>query len=110
MKHSVKMHLPVWVIVVAVALTAVVSWSVIRMSHMAEGNMGQMAVSGQMQQQMQTVSATLDKAQAQLAVALQHADLANKASDLAGLQVHVHHVLNILEGKEGPDYDAAAGV
>lgn len=38
-----------------------------------------------------------------------HASLAEKATDVAMVQKHLHHALNCLEGKDGKDYDAAAG-
>ena len=38
-----------------------------------------------------------------------HASLAAKAADVATLHKHLHHVLNCLEGKQGKEYDAAAG-
>jgi hypothetical protein len=35
-----------------------------------------------------------------------HADLAAKAADLAGTQMHLHHALNCLVGPSGNGYDA----
>ncbi|HEV2652077.1 MAG TPA: hypothetical protein VGU69_12515 [Rhizomicrobium sp.] len=35
-----------------------------------------------------------------------HADLAAKAADMAGTQMHMHHVLNCLVGPGGKDFDA----
>jgi hypothetical protein len=35
-----------------------------------------------------------------------HADLAAKAADMAGTQMHLHHALNCLVGPAGKDFDA----
>ncbi len=35
-----------------------------------------------------------------------HADLAAKAADMAGTQMHLHHALNCLVGPSGKDFDA----
>jgi hypothetical protein len=41
----------------------------------------------------------------EIATAATHADLASKASDLAGTQMHLHHTLNCLVGPNGQGYD-----
>jgi hypothetical protein len=42
----------------------------------------------------------------EIVTAATHADLASKASDLAGTQMHLHHALNCLVGSAGTGYDA----
>jgi hypothetical protein len=42
----------------------------------------------------------------EIVTASTHADLASKASDLAGTQMHLHHALNCLVGSAGTGYDA----
>ena len=44
----------------------------------------------------------------QMAVALAHAQLAENSSTLAGQQTHSQHVINIIEGSDGPNFDADA--
>lgn len=41
--------------------------------------------------------------------AMEHAQLAVNATTLDAIQMHLHHVLNCLEGRSGKDFDAAAG-
>ncbi len=41
--------------------------------------------------------------------AIDHAKLAVEAKTLDATQMHLHHVLNCLEGQTGQDFDAAAG-
>lgn len=41
----------------------------------------------------------------EIVTAATHADLASKASDLAGTQTHLHHALNCLVGPAGAGYD-----
>jgi hypothetical protein len=41
--------------------------------------------------------------------ATQHAGLAAKATDLKGVQMHLHHVINCLVGPNGAGFDAGAG-
>ena len=45
----------------------------------------------------------------QMAVAFAHAELARKSTSLAGQQTHSQHVLNIIEGSGGANFDAGAG-
>lgn len=45
----------------------------------------------------------------QLDVAIQHVRLARSATDLTGLRQHTHHVINIVEGEDGPNFDASFG-
>jgi hypothetical protein len=45
----------------------------------------------------------------QLATAEAHAGFAVKAPDLAGVQMHLHHVVNCMVGPNGKDFDAAPG-
>jgi len=48
--------------------------------------------------------------QSELTTATYHAgELPPKATTLAGVQLHLHHVLNCLEGPAGADFSAAAG-
>jgi hypothetical protein len=108
MKSSIQLNQPVWVIFIAVALVvAVAGLAVFLLSHTSTTQ--RQIVQTQMQQQAQAMSAALDRAIGQVKVALQHADLAGNASDLAGLQSVVHQVLNVMEGKQGPDYSTPAG-
>lgn len=107
MKNSIKLNLPAWVIVAAVILAALIGWSLMSTSSMSYSSKGQMAP--RTKAQMQAMNTTLDKALGQMDVALQHAGLAGKAKDLAGLQTHAHQALNVMEGQGGPDYDASAG-
>jgi hypothetical protein len=41
----------------------------------------------------------------EITTAATHADLASKASDLAGTQMHLHHTLNCLVGPNGQGFD-----
>ena len=41
----------------------------------------------------------------EIVTAATHADLASKASDLAGTQMHLHHALNCLVGPAGAGFD-----
>ena len=41
--------------------------------------------------------------------AMKHAELAVNAKTLKEVQMHLHHVLNCLEGKSGKEYDASFG-
>jgi hypothetical protein len=43
-------------------------------------------------------------AKGEITVAAQHASLAAAATDLGGVKMHLHHVLNCLEGPKGADY------
>jgi hypothetical protein len=45
-------------------------------------------------------------ASGEIVTAATHADLASKASDLAGTQMHLHHTLNCLVGPGGQGFDA----
>ncbi|HXC56795.1 MAG TPA: hypothetical protein VNU97_15965 [Rhizomicrobium sp.] len=42
----------------------------------------------------------------EIVTATTHADLASKAADLAGTQMHMHHALNCLVGPGGAGFDA----
>lgn len=53
-------------------------------------------------------AASADAAQAK-ATAAQHAGLAASSGDLAGVQRHLHHVLNCLVGPDGEGFDESAG-
>ena len=46
----------------------------------------------------------------QLAVALDHANLAKSTADIDGKKTHAKHVINILEGAAGANFDATAGL
>lgn len=41
--------------------------------------------------------------------AIQHAEYSSKGTTLKEVQLHLHHVLNCLEGKAGKDFDASFG-
>ncbi len=41
--------------------------------------------------------------------AMKHAEMAVNAKTLKAIQMHLHHVLNCLEGKSGKEYDASFG-
>ena len=41
--------------------------------------------------------------------AMKHADMAANAKSVKEIQMHLHHVLNCLEGKSGKDYNASFG-
>ncbi len=41
--------------------------------------------------------------------ALTHANLASSSATLSAKQLHLHHVINIVEGAEGDNYDASLG-
>ena len=45
----------------------------------------------------------------QMGVALRHAELAQDSSSLAGQQTHSQHVINIIEGSGGANFDAGPG-
>ena len=45
----------------------------------------------------------------QLATAILHAKLASDSTTLENVQLHAHHVINIIEGEGGPNYDVAFG-
>ena len=45
----------------------------------------------------------------QLAVAIVHANLALNSTTLDGARLHAHHVINIIEGADGANYDASFG-
>jgi hypothetical protein len=45
----------------------------------------------------------------QLTVAINHARLARNATTLDDLRTHIHHVINIIEGEGGADFDASFG-
>jgi hypothetical protein len=51
----------------------------------------------------------LTNLQTQLAAAVLHAELAQASTDLETLQLHIHHVLNIIEGADGANYDGSFG-
>ena len=42
-------------------------------------------------------------------IALTHASLAVNSNNLSGIQLHAHHVINIVEGLSGDNYDASFG-
>jgi hypothetical protein len=45
--------------------------------------------------------------QQEVDTAVIHAEHAYQAKDVAGLHEHLHHVINCLEGPNGPDFDAS---
>lgn len=50
-----------------------------------------------------------DKAMDQVSTAAMHAKFSAKSKDIAGVHLHLHHVLNCLVGKDGDGFDASAG-
>ena len=46
----------------------------------------------------------------QLQVAIKHAVLARNSSTLDKVRLHTKHVINLIEGKDGPNFDASAGI
>ena len=51
----------------------------------------------------------LTNLQTQLDVAIRHANLALSSDTLDAVLNHTHHVINIIEGSDGPNYDASFG-
>ncbi|HLN14026.1 MAG TPA: hypothetical protein VK587_12595 [bacterium] len=52
----------------------------------------------------------ISQVQTELKTATFHSgELAQKVNALAGVQLHLHHVINCLEGPNGPDYLASVG-
>ena len=51
----------------------------------------------------------LQNLKTQLDVAIRHAQLAASSDTLETIQLHAHHVLNIIEGEGGPNFDASFG-
>ena len=51
----------------------------------------------------------LTNLQTQLQTALTHAQLAIDSSTLEAVQLHTHHVINIIEGTDGANFDASFG-
>lgn len=45
----------------------------------------------------------------QVATAIEHAGYASKSKTSKVVHVHLHHVINCLEGTKGPDFDAKVG-
>jgi len=56
-----------------------------------------------------SAAAAASSAQAQIDVAIDHADLALESTTLDLIRSHVHHVINLIEGDGGDNYDAVAG-
>lgn len=50
-----------------------------------------------------------DPATEQVSTALMHAKFSAQSKDIAGVHLHLHHVLNCLVGKDGDGFDASAG-
>ncbi len=59
--------------------------------------------------QLRMLDRSLKGASTQVATALQHANLAKSSVTLEDLRMHAHHVINIIEGRDGPNYDASHG-
>ena len=51
----------------------------------------------------------LTNLQEQLDIAVLHANLAKDSDTLEDVQLHVHHVINIIEGEDGPNFDESFG-
>ena len=50
-----------------------------------------------------------DVAIKQASTAVMHARFSSEAKDIAGVHLHLHHVVNCLVGKDGDGFDAGAG-
>lgn len=51
----------------------------------------------------------IDRLIQQTNVAIQHAIFSLQSNDLSGRRLHAHHVINILEGEGGPNFDGSWG-
>ena len=51
----------------------------------------------------------LTNLQEQLKAAITHANLSARSTTLDAITLHAHHVINIVEGKDGPNFDASFG-
>ena len=51
----------------------------------------------------------LTNLQEQLKVAIRHANLSIRSTTLDDVKLHAHHVINIVEGENGPNFDASKG-
>jgi hypothetical protein len=49
------------------------------------------------------------KAQIEIRTAAEHSEFASQSADVSQVHMHLHHVINCLEGSGGKDFDAAAG-
>ncbi|HVW75019.1 MAG TPA: hypothetical protein VHC39_15390 [Rhizomicrobium sp.] len=56
-----------------------------------------------------TATPVLADTAAELSIAQTHAGMAAKATDIAKVQMHLHHAVNCLVGPSGQGFDAAAG-
>ena len=56
-----------------------------------------------------TATPVLADTAAELSIAQTHAGLAAKATDIAKVQMHLHHAVNCLVGPSGTGFDASAG-
>jgi|SRR5690242_14407124 len=54
-------------------------------------------------------TATIHQPSDPFQTAMKHAEMAVNAKSLKEVQMHLHHVLNCLEGKSGKDYNASFG-
>jgi hypothetical protein len=45
----------------------------------------------------------------EIRTAAEHAQFAMQAKEVRQIHLHLHHVINCLEGNNGPDFDASAG-
>jgi hypothetical protein len=48
-------------------------------------------------------------AETEIRTAAEHAQFAMQAKEVRQIHLHLHHVINCLEGNNGPDFDASAG-
>ena len=105
MTRPVTLKVEPWVVVVAVALTAIVGWMLLGspMTGSESGmNMGQpMQVDSKMMPMMQEMSTMIDKAVEEVDNAIEQAALATDAPDLETAQAYLEEILNALKPKEG---------
>jgi hypothetical protein len=55
------------------------------------------------------VALAAGNANVEIQTAAQHADYASRANEIDQVHLHLHHVVNCLEGSGGKDFDATAG-
>ena len=50
-----------------------------------------------------------DTAKKEMSTAVMHAEFSAKSKEIAGVHLHLHHVVNCLVGEHGKQFDASAG-
>jgi hypothetical protein len=56
-----------------------------------------------------TIVLAAGTAQIEIRTAIEHAGFASQSADVGQVHLHLHHVINCLEGSGGKDFDASAG-